>query len=162
MGVGVRVTITAAPVRESSHNIIHRKRARVLPVDVIVLTGIPCEPDGGPTMLLAAGAGPRNPHAPAHAGRQRRRRRPRSRRSHRRWGIGSFVNAITLIGLILGYVIVGVADMHVPCHRQRNVILGQVQQGIPWAPVIRTPAHTVDHRGRRAIINCLSGTCAYA
>lgn len=116
-------------------------------------------------MLLAARAGPRNPHVPARTGRRRqiwRRWRPtwgpcgRSLRGRR---VGSLINALTLIGLVRGHVPVGVADIHIPCHRVVNMILGQVQQGIPWAPVIWTVTHNADHRGRRAIVDRLGGTC---
>lgn len=107
---------------------------------------------------LAVRAGRRNPHGPAHAGRRRQPRWQRLRRSHWRRGIGSLIDALTLIGLVRSHVPIRVADIHVPSHRVIHVILGQVQQGIPWAPAIWPVAHTVDHRGRRAIINRLGGT----
>jgi hypothetical protein len=111
-------------------------------------------------MFLAGGTGRRNPHRPAHTGRRRQPRRRRRRGSLRGRRIGSLINALTLIGVLRGDVPVGVADIHIPRHRVVNVILGQVEQGIPWAPVIWAVADSVDLRRRRAIINRLGGTCA--
>jgi hypothetical protein len=115
-----------------------------------------------PCSHLAGRARRRNPHAPAHAGRQRWCRRQRRRRNDRRRRIGSLVNTLTLIGVLRGHVPIGVTDIHVPRHRVVNVILGQVQQRITWAPMIWAVAQTVDLRGRRAVINRLGGTCAQA
>src|ERR1700678_3363240 len=90
-----------------------------------------------PGCASAAGAGPRNPHAPAHAGRRRQPGRRGRRKALWGWRIGSFIDTLALIALVKGDVIVGVADVHVPRHRVVNVVLGQVEQGIPRTPAIR-------------------------
>jgi hypothetical protein len=73
----------------------------------------------------------------------------------------SLINALALVSLVEGHVPVRVADIHVPRDRVVNVILGQVQQGIAWAPLIWAVADSVDHGSLPAIIR-LGGTCTQA
>ncbi len=118
---------------------------------------IPALHGRGPTMLLASRARGRNPHGPAHTGRQRRRRRRRRRRSWRGRRIISVPDLRGDISLALGHPVPGVANTHVPIDIPVRPTLGDIQ-GIPWAPVIWAVAQTVDHRrARRA--DRLGGTC---
>lgn len=112
-----------------------------------------------PLIPLAARAGPGNPHVPAHTGRRRQPGRRGGRKALRGWRIGALIDALTLITLVEGHVIVGVADVHVPRHRVVNVVLSQVEQGIAWAPAIWTPTHMVDHCGGPTIIVGSGDTC---
>jgi hypothetical protein len=109
----------------------------------------------------AARAGPRNPHAPAHPGRQRRRRRRRRRRNRRRRrviplpDITGIVRALGNITGALGHPVPGMANAHVP----NDTLVGPTPihiQRIPRAPAIWAVA-----AGPPGTIARLGGTCAH-
>jgi hypothetical protein len=66
--------------------------------------------------------------------------------------IGALPDVLTDIAPAPGQVVIGVADPHVPIDRVRHVILGQVEERIPWAPLIGAVTHGADHRVGRAPI----------
>ncbi len=145
------------PWQPSPLTIPSQVRERVVSADVIVITEFLALYGRGPTMLLASRARGRNPHGPAHTGRQRRRRR-RRRRSWRGRRIISVPDLRGNIALAVGHPIPGVANTHVPIDIPVGPTLRDIQ-GLPWAPVIWAVALTVDHRrARRA--DRLGGTCA--
>jgi hypothetical protein len=119
-------------------------------------------PGRGPTMLLAARAGPRNPHAPAHTGRRRqprRRRRRRGRRIIALPNVTGIMRAHRNIARALGHPVPGLATTHVPLDTLVRPTPIYVQ-GIPWTPAIWAVAGRVPlTRARRT--GRLGGTCAH-
>jgi hypothetical protein len=111
---------------------------------------------------LAARAGSRNPHVPAHTGRRRqprrrrRRRRGRGRRIISLPNITGVIRALGNIARTLGHPVPGVANVHVPFNALVRPTPIHIE-GIPWAPLIRAIAARTP-----STIARLGGTCTQA
>ena len=107
-------------------------------------------PGRGPTpMLLAGRARGRNPHGPAHTGRQRRRRR-----RWRRWRrIISLPNILGDVPLPCFDPVIAVADIHVPSHLDPRPTLRDIHR-LPRAPLTGRIVEPARRLG-------LGGTCTH-
>ena len=77
------------------------------------------------------------------------------------WGrrIRPFINALALIGLFRGQVIVGVTDVHVPRDRVVDMVSESGGTVNRLGTSVWAPAHMIDHRGGSTVVVRSDDTC---